>query len=141
MAKQIGKGAALYYGDSATGPWTKVTQCESIGEITSESSDVDVTDLDSVEAEFIGGIGEPQDVAYSFYSDPLNAAHIQMRKDQEAQTPRYYKNEIKRLGVLIETAIFQGHVKRWGIGPFETRTAVKMPCVIKRSGGITWLNN
>jgi Lambda phage tail tube protein, TTP len=140
MAKMIGKGAALLVGDDTTPPtvYTKVPQCSSIGEIVSESTDVDVSDLDSAEAEYIPGIKEPQETVFQFLWDPQNVVHQQMQTDADAGTVRPWKVEVRNLGALVTTGTFDGYIKRWGAGPMELRTAIMMNFTIKRSGPVTW---
>src|SRR5262245_17624058 len=114
MAKQIGKGAALLYATlAAPTVFTKVPQCSSIGEIVSESTDVDVSDLDSTEAEYIPGVNEPQETVFQFLWDPLNTVHQTMQAASEAGTMYVWKVEIRRLGTLIYNGTFQGYIKRW----------------------------
>mgnify|MGYP003393014364 CR=1 FL=1 len=138
----VGRGAQLYYGDIATPTnFIKVPQTVSIGEIGTESGDVDASDLDSVEAESVADLPTPGDISFESNYKAADPAHIQLRKDAVAGTQRYFKCEWKKAGVVVESAIFFGNVKKWGLGPTSNRDIVKLPFVIKRSGGITWLNN
>lgn len=138
----VGRGAQLYYGNIATADgFVKVPQTVSIGEIGTESGDVDASDLDSVEAESVADLPTPGEISFECNLKAADPAHIQLRKDVVAGTSRYFKVEWKKAGVVVESAVFFGNVKRWGLGPTSNRELVKMPFVIKRSGGITWLNN
>lgn len=138
----VGRGAQLYYGDTASPTnFQKVPQTVSIGEIGTEAGDVDASDLDSVEAEFVADLPTPGDISFECNHKATDAAHIQLRNDAVSSTKRYFKCEWKKDGVVVEHAIFYGYVKRWGLGPTSNRDLVKMPFVIKRSGDITWLNN
>ncbi len=141
MAKMIGKGCSLSVGDSATGPWTKIRQCESIGEIRSQANKIDSTDLDSEEAETIPGIQEPQETPMGIQWDPQFTEHILMRQIAISGATKYWKVDVKRVGVLVESMISQGVILNWSVGPFEPRTLAKMPFSVQWSGGKTWLNN
>ena len=139
MAKQVGRGAKLYYGDTTGATnFVQVPQCESIGEIGNESPEVDVTDLDSTAHEYIAGLSDSAEVVFSFLADPLNAVHQQMDTDRRNGTVRYWKVEVYRSGGLIRTGTFQGFVKRHAWGPFENQSVVKMPMTIRLSGEVTW---
>ena len=139
MAKQVGRGARLYYGDT-TGPtnFVQVPQCESIGEIGNEVPEIEVTDLESTAKEYIGGLADSAEIVFSFQADMLNAVHQQMDTDRRNGTTRYWKIEVYRSGSLIRTGTFQGFVKRHGWGPFENQAVLKMPLTIRLSGDVTW---
>jgi hypothetical protein len=140
MAKQVGRGAKLYYGDT-TGPtsFLQVPQCESIGEIGNENPQVEVTDLESTAREYLAGLADSAEIVFGFLADPLNAVHQQMDTDRRNGTVRYWKVEVYRAGSLIRTGTFQGFVKRHAWGPFTNNEATKMPMTIKLSGDVTWV--
>lgn len=139
MAKYIGKGASISFGDSASGPWTKIPQVETIGELRSQATQVNVTDLDSEEEEFIGSIGSPQSVACSAIWDPANTVHQQVRDDAIDKTNLFYQLKwVDTAGTEIETAVIQGFYLDIAWGPTSVSEALKMPFTIQRSGSILW---
>lgn len=139
MAKYIGKGASISFGATAVGTFTKIPQVETIGELRSQSAQVNVTDLDSEEEQFIAGIKSPQSVACSAIWDPENVVHQEVRDDAEAGTNLFYKLEWRdTAGTVIESAIIQGFYLDIAFGPTSTTEALKMPFTIQRSGGIEW---
>ena len=124
MAKYIGKGADISFGPSATGPWTKIPQAETIGELRSQSAQVNVTDLDSEEEEFIPGIKSPQSTACSIIWDPQNIVHQQVLDDAEAGVSQYFRIQVRNpVGSVISTAVFFGSYLDVATGPFSNTEA------------------
>lgn len=139
MAKYIGKGGDISFGASSTGPWTKIPQTETIGELRSQSAQVNVTDLDSAEEEFIPGIKSPQSTACSVIWDPANIIHQEVRDDAEAGETLWFRVQWRNpAGSVIATAIFQGSYLDIAFGPTSNTEALKMPFTLQRSGGVTW---
>ena len=139
MAKQVGRGARVYWGDTgAATNFVELIQCESIGEISGESQEIEVTDLSSTAREYLAALADSPEIAYALQWDPLNAGHQQMDTDQRAGTRRYFKVEVVRDGSLIRTGTYLAFVKRFGVGPFENQTVVKLNMTHRLSGTITW---
>ena len=138
MGKGLGRGSKIYYGSSSTGPWTKVPQVESIGEIRKTSPKVPVTDLESVAEEYLSGLPDPGTISLAGFWDATNAVHQQIDTDQRAGTALYYKVEVYRAGALHRTGVLQGYWAEFGSGPFENKTPVKANAVIQMSGDVTW---
>lgn len=139
MAKMLGRGAKLFWGDTTGATnFQQIPQIRTIGEIRKTSPRVDVTDLDSVAAEYLGGLPDPSAFTVVGLWDPLNAHHQQLDADQRAATVRYFKIEVYRTGALIRTGIFQGYVAEFGTGPFENQNPVEASMSIQLSGDITW---
>jgi hypothetical protein len=139
MAKQLGRGSKLYRGDIASATnFVQVPQVENIGEIGQESSEVEVTDLDSTAREYLAALPDTSDIAAQILWDPLNAVHQNLNTDQELGTVRYFKIEVYRGTplVLIRTLTFQAFVKRFGKGPFENQTPLRAPISLRRSGSV-----
>ena len=139
MAKQVGRGARLYYGD-ISGPTTfiQVPQCESIGEIGNENPQIESTDLESTAKEYLAGLADSAEIVFSFQADVTNAVHQQMETDRRNGTVRYWKVEVYRSGALVRTGTYQAFVKRHAWGPFTNTDIVKMPMVHTLSGEVTW---
>ena len=141
MAKQLGRGTKIYWGDTTGATnFVAIPQVSSVGEIRKTSPRVAVTDLDSTAEEYLGGLPDPQTIAVQALWDPLNANHQQMDTDQRNATVRYFKVEVYRGTplTLIRTGTFQGYVSEFASGPFENQNPVNMPMVIQLSGDITW---
>jgi hypothetical protein len=73
MAKQVGRGAKLYWGDT-TGPtnFVELIQCESIGEVSAESQEIEVTDLASTAREYLAALADSPEITFALQWDPLN---------------------------------------------------------------------
>lgn len=139
MAKQVGRGAKLYAGDTGSPTnFVPVPQCESIGEISGESQEIEVTDLSSNAREYLAALADSPEIAFALQWDPLNAVHQQMDTDQRAGTRRYWKIEVVRDGTLIRTGTYFAFIKRFGVGPFENQSVVKMNMTHRLSESIVW---
>ena len=80
---QIGAETTLHYWNSVNSPsgWVKLGQVERFGPLVKDSPEVDVTDLDSDQMEFIPGLKTGREVTITLYCNATNLALLEQLYD------------------------------------------------------------
>lgn len=135
----IGKGAKLYYGDVATATnFVAVNYVKTIGTVSEDSPQLEVTDLQSTAEEYINQLATTAETPITCNWDAADATQTFVRTDQQAGNKRFWKVEWYKLGVLVKTATFLATVKSYSVPNTTNKAAVEFNFSLQRSGSPTW---
>ena len=135
----IGKGAKVYYGDVATATnFTAVNYVKTIGAVSEDSPQLEVTDLQSTAEEYINQLATTAETQMVCNADFADATQTFVRADQQAGNKRYWKIEWYKLGVLVKTATFLATVKSYSYPSTQNKAVVDFQFSLQRSGSPTY---
>ena len=136
----IGKNAKVYYGDVATATnFIKVNYVKTIGAVSQDSPQLEVTDLESDAEEYINQLPTTAETQVTCNCDFTDATQAFVRTDQGVGTKRYWKIEWYKLGVLAKTGTFIAAVKSWSVPSTENKAAVNFEFSLQRSGAVVFV--
>lgn len=129
MAKVRGLGTTLVFNSATIGGLT------SIGEITPDSEELDVTSLDSSGGfrEFLQGFKDSGEFTVTGYHNKADAGQIALRAG-------YASGDIDATTITFpdsSTVTFNAYVKSYKIGPSEVDGAVGFGATLRISGAVT----
>ena len=119
----------------ADGEQTVVGRLTSVGEITPDSEEIDVTTLDSEGGcrEFLQGYRDSGEVELAGYHEKNDAGQAALRSAYAAGTP----GEVEVVFPDGTSAAFQAYVKRHTLGAAEVDGAVGFGAVLRITGAVT----
>lgn len=129
MAKVKGLGTTLVFNSATVGGLT------SIGEITPDSEEIDVTSLDSSGGyrEFLQGFKDSGELAVTGYHNKTDAGQVALRAG-------YASGDVDACTITFpdsSTVTFNAYVKSFTIGAAEVDGAVGFGATLRISGAVT----
>lgn len=125
------QGTTVEVDIDGTPTWTNIAEPQSVGDIANTSPLVDVTHLQSVAKEYIGGVPDGDEIEISCNYVQNNAGQEFLRDNQSGTHP--FRVTLSN-GDIDQ---FDGTILRAGKGGLTVDGAVKFMGRIKISGGIT----
>jgi hypothetical protein len=101
----------------------------------SESSDIDVTHLRSVAKEYLVGLKDAGNLAFTGWWDPTDPAQVSMRADQDAQTSAVYTITLTDVPPSVGT--FTAFVKQMGMA-IAPDGAIGLNGSLRITGDVVW---
>lgn len=132
----IGQGDAATVGD-ATDVFDAIGKIESVGAADQVRDQVEVTNFDSAEKEYINGLKDTPEIEFGMKYDPADAGQVSAAAAFDSGELRNFR--VAYPTTPVQTAKFQGVVvKRPNPEAGGTGDAITASMTIRRRSAVTW---
>ena len=137
MVAQVADGTTFGRGDGASPEvFTTVAQVVAIGEVGTDRSLIDVTNLSSTLREYLVDIADGQEMQLELQADLNDAQHTGLRSDVDAGVAKNYRVTFPTSPAV--TATITGIPRNWTVTNVSQGQALGIRFLLKPTASIVW---